>query len=121
MLENTPKSPLDSKEIKPINPKGNRLWILIGKTDAEVEALILWPPDVKSQLIGKDPDVMKDWRPKEKRVAKDEMVEWNHWLSGQELGQILGDSEKQESLACCSPWGCRVGHNLVTEQQQQQI
>ena len=74
MLEKTPDSPLDSKEIKPVNPKGNQPWIFIGRTDAEAEAPILWPPDVKSWLTGKDPDAGKDWRLKEKRVAEDEMV-----------------------------------------------
>ena len=74
MLEKTLENPLDSKEIKPVNPKGNQPWILIGKTDAEAEALILWPPDVKSQIIGKDPDTGKNGRQKEKGVTEDEMV-----------------------------------------------
>ena len=74
VLENTLESPLDSKEIKPVSPKGNQSWIFIGRTDAEAEAPILWPPDAKSSLIGKDPDAGKDWRQKEKEVAEDEMV-----------------------------------------------
>ena len=74
MLEKTLENPLDSKEIKPVNPKGNQPWIFIGKTDAEAEALILWPPDVKSQIIGKDPDTGKNGRQKEKGVTEDEMV-----------------------------------------------
>ena len=74
VLEETPESPLDSKEIKPINPKGNHSWIFIGKIDAEAEAQLLWPPNVKSRLIGKDPDAGKDWGQEEKRVAEDEMV-----------------------------------------------
>ena len=74
MLEKTFNSSLDSKEIKPVNPKGNQSWILTEKTDAEAEAPILWPPDGKRQLIGKDPDAGKDWRQKEKRAAEDEMV-----------------------------------------------
>ena len=74
VLEKTLESPLDSKEIKPVNPKGNQPWIFIGRTDAEAEAPVLWPPDVKSRLIGKDPDAGKDWRQKEKRAAEDEMV-----------------------------------------------
>ena len=78
-------SPLDSKEIKPLNPKGNQPWIFIGRTDDEAEAPILWPPAVKSQLIGKDPDVGKDWRQKEKRAAEDEIDGWHRWLS--ELAQ----------------------------------
>ena len=72
MLEKTTESSFDSKEIKPVNPKGNQPWIFIGRIDAE--ALVLWPPDAKSQLIGKDPDAGRDWRQKEKGVAKDEMV-----------------------------------------------
>ena len=74
VLEKTLESPLDSKEIKPVNPKGNQPWIFIGRTDAEAEAPILWPPDVKTRLFGKDPDAGKDWRQKEKRAAEDEMV-----------------------------------------------
>ena len=74
VLEKAFESPLDCKEIKPVNPKGDQPWIFIRKTDAEVEALILWPPDVKSQIIGKDPDAGKDWREKEKRVAEEEVV-----------------------------------------------
>ena len=74
MLEKTPESPLDSKEIKPVNPKGNSPWIFIGRTDAEAEAPILWPPDVKSWLTGKDPDAGKDWEQEEKRTTEDEMV-----------------------------------------------
>ena len=74
VLEKTLESPLDCKEIKPVNPKANQPWIFFGKTDAEAEAPILWPPHVKSQLIGKDPDAGKDWRPKEKRPADNEVV-----------------------------------------------
>ena len=103
VLEKTLESPLDCKEIKPVNPKGNQPWIFIGRTDAE--APILWSPDSKNQLIGKDPDAGKDWRQKEKGAAEDEMVGWHHRLSGHEFEQTLGDSEGQGSLACCSPWG----------------
>ena len=74
VLEKTLESPLDSKEIKPVNPKGNQLWTLIGKTDAEAEAPVLWLPDAKSQLIGKGPDTVKDWRQMEKGVAEEEIV-----------------------------------------------
>ena len=73
VLDKTLDSPLDYKEIKPVNLKGNHPWTFIGRTDAEAEAPILWPPDVKSQLIGKDPDAGKDWRQKEKRTAEDAM------------------------------------------------
>ena len=79
--EKTLESPLERKEIKLVNPKGNQPWILTGRTDAEAEAPILWPSDVKSRLTGKDPYLGKDWRQKEKRVTGDEMVGWYHWLS----------------------------------------
>ena len=79
-LEKTLESPLDCKEIKPVNSKGNQSWIIIGRTDAEAEALILWPSDVKNWLIGKDPDTGKDWRWEEKGTTEDEMVGWHHWL-----------------------------------------
>ena len=78
------KSPLDCKEIQPPHPKGDQSWIFIGRTDAEAEALILWPPDVKSWLTGKDPDAGKDWGQEEKGMTEDEMVGWRHWLSGHE-------------------------------------
>ena len=97
------ESPLDSKEIKPVSPKGNQPWIFIGRTVAE--APILWPPDVTSWLIGKDPDAGKDWGQEEKGTTVDEMVEWHHWLNGHEFEQTLGDSGGQGSLVCCSPWG----------------
>ena len=91
VLEKTLESHLHSKEIKPVHPKGNQPWISIGRTDAE--AAIRWPPDMKSCLIGKDPDVGKDWRQKDKGVAEDEMVGWHHWLNGHEFEQTLGDRE----------------------------
>ena len=84
--EKTLESSLDCKEIKPVNPKENRFWIFIGGTDAEAEAPILWPPDAKSQLIGKDPDTGKDWRQEEKGMIGDEMVGWHHQLNGHEFG-----------------------------------
>ena len=80
VLEKTLESPLDCKEIKSVNPKGNHSWIFIGRTDAEAEASILWPPDVKNWLIGKDPDAGRDWRQEEKGVQDDEVVGWHHWL-----------------------------------------
>ena len=105
MLEKTLESPLERKEIKPVNLKGNQSWLLFGRTDAEVEAPMLWPPDVNCWLVGKDSDARKDWRQKEKRATKDEMVGRHHWFNGHELGQILGNAEGQGSLECCSPWG----------------
>jgi len=118
--EKTLESPLDYKEIKPVNPKGNQSWIFIGKTGGEAEAPLLWPPDVKSQLIGKDPDAGKDWGQEEKGVAEHEMVRQHHWFNGHEFEQTPGDSGGQKSLACCSSWGRRVRHDLATEQQQSQ-
>ena len=105
VLEKTLESPLDSKEIKPVNPKGNQPRILIGRTDTEAEVPILWPPDAKSPLIGKDPDAGKDWGQEEKGVTEDEMVGWHHWLNGHEFEQAPGDGEGQESLVCYSPCG----------------
>ena len=85
MLEKTLESLLDCREIQPVHPKGNQFWIFIGKTDAEVETPILWPPDVKNWLIWKDPDAGKDWRQEEKGMTDDEMVGWYHWLDGHEF------------------------------------
>ena len=104
VLEQTLQSHLDSKEIKLVNTKGNQPWIFIGRTDAEVEAPILWPPDAKGQLEGKDSDARKDWRQKEKEAATKEMVGLHHWLNGHELEQTLGEGEGQGSLACYNPW-----------------
>ena len=95
VLEKTLESPLDSKEIKSVTPKGNQSWIFIGRTDAE--APILWPPDAKSQFTGKDPEAGKDWR-QEKGMAEDEMVGWHHRLNGYEFERALGDGEGQGSL-----------------------
>ena len=103
VLEKTLESPLDCKEIKLVNPKGNQSWIFIGRTDAKAEVLILWPPDVKNWLLRKDPDAGKDWRQEEKGMTEDEMVGWHHWLHEHEFEQTLGDGEGQGSLACCSP------------------
>ena len=83
-LEKTFESPLDCKEIQPVHPKGDQSWVLIGRTDVEAETPILWPPDVKNWLIGKDPDAGKDWRWKEKGPTEDEIVGWHHWLNGYE-------------------------------------
>ena len=85
MLEKTLESPLDYKEIQPVHPKGDQFWIFIRRTDAEAETLILWPRDVKSWLIGKDPDAGKDWGQEEKGTTEDEMVEWHHRLDGCEF------------------------------------
>ena len=103
VLEKTLESPLDCKEIKPVHPKGNQSWMFMGRTDAEVETLILWPYDAKSWLIGKDPDAGKDQR-QEKGMTEDEMVGWHHRLDGHEFEQAPGVGDGQGSLACLSPW-----------------
>ena len=115
VLEKSLESPLDSKGIKPVNLKGNQSWIFIGRADAEAETPILWPPNAKNGLIGKDPDAGKDWSQEEKGVTEDEVVGWHHWLDGHEFEQASGVGDGQGSLACCSPWGHSVGHNWATE------
>ena len=104
VLEKTSESPLDCKEIQPVHPKGDQSWVFIGRTDGEAETAILWPPDVKSWLIWKDPDAGKGWRWEEKGATEDEMVGWHHQLNGHEFEQTQGDGEGQGSLACCCPW-----------------
>ena len=98
-----------------VNPKGNQSWIFIGRTDAEAEAPILWPPDAKNWLIGKDPIAGKDWRWEEKGTTEDEMVGRHHWRNGHECEQAPGVGDGQGSLACCSPWGHEAGHDWATE------
>ena len=105
VLEKTLENPLDCKEIQPVHSKGNPSWIFIGRTDAEAETPIVWPPDVKNWLIGKDPDAGKDWRWEEKGRTEDEMVGWHHQLNGHEFEQASGVGDGQGNLACCSPWG----------------
>ena len=106
LLEKTLESPLDCKEIKPANAKGNQSWIFIGRTDSEAEAPVLWPLDAKSWLIEKDPYARKDWR-QEKGTTEDEMVGWHHRLNEHKFEQTPGDGEGQRSPAC-SPWNHRV-------------
>ena len=103
VLEKTLESPLDCKEIQPVNPKGDQSLMFIGRTYAEAET----PPDVKNWLIGKDPDARKDWRQKEKAMTEDEMVGWHHWLDEHEFEQAPGVGDGQGSPACCIPWGCK--------------
>ena len=105
VLMKTLESPLDCKEIKPVHPKRNQLWIFIRRTEAEAETPVLWPPDAKSQLIRIVPDAEKDWRQEEKGTTEDKMVGWHLWLNGYEFEQISGDGEWQGSLTCCRPWG----------------
>ena len=104
VLEKTLESPLDCKETQPVHPKGNQSWIFIGKTDAEAETTILWPPDAKSRLIWKDPDAGKDWGQEEKGTTEDEMAGWHHWLNGHGFGWTLGVGDGQGGLACCGSW-----------------
>ena len=112
VLEKTLESPLNSKELQPVNPKGNQNWILIGRTDAEAEAPILWPPDAKSWDAG------RDWGQEEKGTREDEMVGWHHRLNGREFEQAPGYGEGQGSLWNCSPRSQRVKHDWATEQPQ---
>ena len=107
--------PLECKEIQLVNPKGNQSWIFIGRTDAEVEAPIFWPPDGKNWLIGKDPGAGKDWGREEKRMTEDEMAGWHHRLDGPEFEQAPGAGDGQRSLVCCSPWDRRAEHDWVIE------
>ena len=104
LLEKTLESPLDCKEIQPVHSKGDQSWVFIGRTDVEAETPILWPPNMKSWLIWKDPDAWKDWGQKEKGITEDEMVGWHHRLNGHEFEQGLGLGVGQGSLECCSPW-----------------
>ena len=105
VLEKTLESPLDCKEIQPVHPKGNQSWIFIGRTDAEAETPILWPPDEKSWLIWKDPDAGRDRRQEAKGTTEAEMAEWHHGLNGHEFEQALRVGDGQGSLVCYSPWG----------------
>ena len=105
VLEKTLESPLDSKEIQLVHPKGNQSWIFIGRIDTEAETPILWPPGMKNWLIWKDPDAGKDWRWEEKGITEDEMVGWHHQLNGHEFEQAPGVGDRQRSLASYSPWG----------------
>ena len=113
VLEKTLESPLDFKEIQPVNPKENQLWIFIGRTDTEAEIPILWPPDVKNWLIWEDPDAGKDWRREEKGTTEDDMVGWDHWLNGHEFEQTPELVMDREAW-CAAVHG--VSKSLITEQ-----
>ena len=112
VLEKTLESSLDCKEIQPVYPKGDQPWVFIGGTDAEAETPILQPCDVKSRLIGKDPDSGKDWR-WEKRTTEDEMVGWHRRLNGHGFGWTLGVGDGQGSLGCCGSWGHKDSEKTV--------
>ena len=105
VLEKTLQSHSDYKEIQPVPPKGNQSWTFTGRTDAEDKAPLLWPPDAKNWLFGKDPDAGKDWRQEEKGTTEDGLVGWHHQLDGHGFEQALGVGDGQGGLACCSPWG----------------
>ena len=113
VLEKTLESRLDWQEMQTVHPKGNQSWIFTGRTDAEAETPILWPPDVKNWLISKDPDAGKDWRQEEKGTTEDEMVGLHHCLSGYEFEQTLGIDDGQGSLGCCSPINREAWHAVV--------
>ena len=96
---------LGLKEVQPVHPKGDQSWVFIGRTDAKAETPVLWPPHVKSWLIGKDPDAGRDWGQEEKGMTEDEMAGWHHWLDAYEFGWTLGVGDGQGGLACCGSWG----------------
>jgi len=106
-LEKTLESPLDCKEIQPVHPKGDQSWVFFGRNDAKAETPVLWPPDAKSWLIGKDPDAGKDWGQEEKRTTEDEMAGWHHQLNRHGFGWTPGVGDGQGGLVCCSSWGCK--------------
>ena len=105
VLKNTLESPMDCKEIKPVHSKGDQPWVFFGRTDAEAETPILWPPDGKNWLIRKDPDAWRDWGQEEKGMTEDEMAGWHHRLDGRESEWTPGVGDGQGGLACCSSWG----------------
>ena len=107
VLEKTLESPLDWKEIQLVHPKGSQSWIFIGRIGAEAKTSVLWPPDAKNWLPGKDPDAGKNWRQKEKGTSENEMVQWHHRLDGREFEQAPGVGDGQGSLVWWSPWGCK--------------
>ena len=107
VLEKTLESPLDCKEIQPVHSKGDQPWVVFGRTDAKAETLVLWPPHVKSWLMGKDSDAGRDWEQEEKGTTEDEMAGWHHRLDGCEFERTLGVGDGQGGLECCDTWGCK--------------
>ena len=115
VLEKTPESPLDCREIQPVHSEGNQPWDFFGRNDAKAETPVLWPLHAKSWLIGKDSDAGRDWGQEEKRTTEDEVAGWHHWLNGRESEWTPGIGDGQGGLACCDSWGRRVGHDWATE------
>ena len=107
VLEKTLESPLDFKEIQPVHSEGDQPWDFFGRNDAKAETPVVWPPHVKSWLIGKDSDAGRDWGQEEKGMTEDEMTGWHHWLDGRESEWTLGVGVGQGGLACCDSWGCK--------------
>ena len=107
VLEKTLESPLDCKEIQPVHSKGDRSWVFFWRNDAKAETPVLWPPHVKSWLIGKDSDAGRDWGQEEKGTKEDEMAGWHHWLNEREFGWTPGVGDGQGGLVCCDSWGCK--------------
>ena len=107
VLEKTLESPLDCKEIQPVHSKGDQSWDFFGRNDSKAATPVLWPPHVKSWLIGKDPDAGKDWRQEEKGTTEDEMAGWHHRLDGHEFEWTLRVDDEQGGLAFCNSWGCK--------------
>ena len=112
VLEKALESPLDCKEIQQVHPKGDKSWVFIGRTDAEAETPILWPPHVKSWLTGKDPDAGRDWGQEEKGIAEDETAGWHHQLNGHGFGETQGVGDGQGGLACCDSGGCKESDTI---------
>ena len=115
VLEKTLEGPLDCKEIQPVHTEGDQPWDFFGRNDAEAETPVLWPPHVKSWLIGKDSDAGRDWGQEEKGTTENEMAGWHHWLDGRESEWTLGVGDGQGSLGCCASWARRVGHDWAPE------
>ena len=112
VLEKTLESPLDCKEMQPVHPKGDQSWVFIGRTNAEAVTPILWPPHVKSWLIGKDPDAGRGWGQEGKGTTEDEMAGWHHRLNGHEFGCTLGVGDGQGGLVCCDSRGCKESDTI---------
>ena len=105
VLEKTFESPLDCKKIQPVHPNGDQSWVFFGRTDAEAETPILWPPHGKCWLIGEDPDAVRDWGHEEKGTTEDEMAGLRHRLNGHEFEWTLGDGDGRGGLVSCDSWG----------------